>query len=337
VISPKSVLLPQPVEPEANAVLQRAGVNIVLADNPKPETVRPLMKSVQGLVLRTGIKITRDLIDAADDLWIISRTGGGLDNVDVLAATEYNVIVTSNLGVNTSSVVEHALALMLALTKQIPVMDRAVRGDNFKIRYQNLPRDLNGKTLGLLGFGRIGSELGRCCRQLFNMRIISYDPFVPDSVKASAKNKVAFVTREELFAQSDVLSIHVPLTDETYHAVGPAELNRMKPDALLINTSRGPVVDESALHSALQSGKIAGAGLDVFNREPVARDNPLLDLENIILTPHSAALTKECVVRMAVVAAECVLDVFHGRIPPNVANRQVLATPKWEHLVSESA
>jgi len=334
--TPKSVLLPQPVEPEATAVLQRAGVKIVLADNPKPETVRPLMKGVQGLVLRTGIKITRDLIDAADDLWIISRTGGGLDNVDVKAATKNNVIVTSNLGVNTSSVVEHALALMLALAKQIPVMDRAVRSEDFKIRYQNLPRDLNAKTLGLLGFGRIGSELGRCCRQLFNMRIISHDPFVPDSVKASYKDKVAFVTREELFAQSDVLSIHVPLTDETYHAVGTVELDRMKSDALLINTARGPVVDESALHNALQSGKIAGAGLDVFNREPVARDNPLLGLDNIILTPHSAALTKECVVRMAVVAAECVLDVFHGRIPPNVANQQVLASSKWKHLDSES-
>jgi D-3-phosphoglycerate dehydrogenase len=335
--SPKSVLLPQAVESEATAVLHQAGVKIVLADNPKPETVRPLMKGVQGLVLRTGIKITRDLIDAADDLWIISRTGGGLDNVDVQAATENNVIVTSNLGVNASSVVEHALALMLALAKQIPILDRAVRSEDFKIRYQNLPRDLNAKTLGLLGFGRIGSEIGRCCRQLFNMRIISYDPFVPDSVKANYKDKVAFVTRDELFAQSDVLSIHVPLTDETYHAVGPAELDRMKPDALLINTARGPVVDESALYNALQSGKIAGAGLDVFNREPVARDNPLLGLDNIILTPHSAALTKECVVRMAVVAAECVLDVFNGRIPPNVADRQVLASSKWKHLVTESA
>jgi D-3-phosphoglycerate dehydrogenase len=329
-------LLPQPVEPEAIAVLEQAGVKIVLADNPKPETVRPLMKGAQGLVLRTGIKITRDLIDAADDLWIISRTGGGLDNVDVAAATEKDVIVTSNLGVNTSSVVEHALALMLALAKQIRVMDRAVRSEEFKIRYQNLPRDLNAKTLGLLGFGRIGSELGRCCRRLFNMRIISYDPFVPDSVKASVKDKVAFVPREELFAQSDVLSIHVPLTEETYHAVGPAELECMKPDALLINTARGPVVDEAALYNALQSNSIAGAGLDVFNREPVARDNPLLGLDNIILTPHSAALTKECVVRMAVVAAECVLDVFHGRIPPNVADRQVLASSRWKHLVSES-
>ena len=328
----KRVLLPQPIESDAVSILEQAGVSLVVAEDPTPETVGPLMKDVQGLILRTGIKITRELMDLAEDLWVISRTGAGLDNVDIEAATQQDIIVTSNLGVNTSSVVEHALALMLALTKQLPIMDRAVRSENFSIRYQNLSQDLRGKTLGLLGFGRIGSELGRSCRQLFNMHIISHDPYLSVSTKASGDLEVEFVGREALCSRSDVLSIHVPLTQETHHAIGARELSWMKPTALIINTARGPIIDQNALFKALQNKEIAGAGLDVFEYEPVTADNPLLGLDNIILTPHSAALTKECVIRMAMEAARCVLAVFDNRVPPNVANPQVLASEKWKHL-----
>jgi D-3-phosphoglycerate dehydrogenase len=329
----KRVLLPQPIESEAAEALEQAGVDMVVAQDPSPETVGPLLNGVQGLILRTGIKITRDLMDLARDLQVISRTGGGLDNVDVDAATKKNIIVTSNLGVNTSSVVEHALALMLALAKQIPIMDRAVRNEDFKIRYKNLPRDLRGKTLGLLGFGRIGSELGRSCRELFDMQVISHDPYVSETVRVGCKGRVEFVKREELFDRSDVLSIHVPLTATTHHAVGQQELALMKSSAIVINTARGPIVDQSALLTALQNRQIAGAGLDVFEQEPVAADNPLLGLDNIILTPHSAALTRECVIRMALEAVKCTLEVFSGRVPPNVANPQVLASDRWKHLV----
>lgn len=329
----KRVLLPQPIESEAAEALEQAGVDMVVAQDPSPETVGPLLNGVQGLILRTGIKITRDLMDLARDLQVISRTGGGLDNVDLDAATKKNIIVTSNLGVNTSSVVEHALALMLALAKQIPIMDRAVRNEDFKIRYKNLPRDLRGKTLGLLGFGRIGSELGRSCRELFDMQVISHDPYVSETVRVGCKGRVEFVKREELFERSDVLSIHVPLTATTHHAVGQQELALMKSSAIVINTARGPIVDQSALLTALQNRQIAGAGLDVFEQEPVAADNPLLGLDNIILTPHSAALTRECVIRMALEAVKCTLEVFSGRVPPNVANPQVLASDRWKHLV----
>ena len=329
----KRVLLPQPIEAEAVDVLVQAGVDMVLAADPNPETVRPLLNDVQGLILRTGIKITGELMDLAHDLQVISRTGGGLDNVDVDAATDKNIIVTSNLGVNTSSVVEHALALMLALVKQLPLMDQAIRKGDFKIRYQGLPRDLRGKTLGLLGFGRIGSELGRACRELFDMRVISHDPYVSEAVRDSHKGRVVFVEQEELFKQADVLSIHVPLTESTHHAVGAQALTLMKPSAIIINTARGPIIDQSALFHALQKQKIAGAGLDVFEQEPVSGDNPLLGLDNIIMTPHSAALTKECVVRMAVEAVNCTLAVFNGQIPPNVANPQVLTTDRWKHLL----
>ena len=318
------VLLPQPIESEAIALLEKNNCNVITAPDPKPETVLPLIKDAHGLILRTGISITRDLIAAADELLVISRTGGGLDNVDVAAATEKEIIVTSNQGVNTISVAEHVLSFMLALTKRLATMDQAVRGGNFGIRYQNLPGDIHGKTLGLLGFGRIGSKIGEICRQTFAMQVLAHDPYLPDEKKIEYHDWVRIVELEELLSESDVISIHVPLTDKTRHLVDAAEIALMKPDALLINTSRGGVVNEDALAAALINNKIAGAGLDVFNEEPVSSDNPLLKLDNVILTPHTAALTRECVSRMATEAAKCVLDVFAGREPPNVANRQVL-------------
>ncbi len=328
----KRILLPQPIEAEAEAVLAQAGCEIVASPDPKPETVIPLLQDVQGIVLRTGITITRDLLSHAAALKVISRTGGGFDNVDVQAATEKGVIVTSNVGVNTSSVVEHALALMLALTKQLPHMDRAVRSNRFSIRYQNLPRDLRGKTLGLMGFGRIGSELGRCCRQIFDMRILAYDPFLPETVKVTYRDQVTFVDFGTLLKDSDVVSIHMPLTDQTRHVLGAEDFARMKPEALLLNTSRGPIVDEAALATALREKQIAGAGLDVLEKEPPPEDNPLLKLENVLLTPHTAALTRECVIRMATEAAECVVDVLSGNEPKNVANPAVLDAPQWRQL-----
>jgi D-3-phosphoglycerate dehydrogenase len=325
-----NVLLPQPIESEATALLEQAGCSITVAADPKPETVLPLMHIAQGLVLRTGITITRDLIAAAPELLIISRTGGGLDNVDVAAATEQGILVTSNLGVNTASVVEHVLSMILTLSKKLSVMDQAVRRGNFAIRYQNLPRDISGKTIGLLGFGRIGSELGRVCRNAFGMRVIAYDPYLTEEKKDEYRDQASFTGLEELLAESDVISIHVPLTDQTRNLVDEAEISRMKPEAVLINASRGGIVNETALVKALQRNEIAGAGLDVFSKEPVPAGHPLLKLENVILTPHSAALTRECVTRMATEAARCVIDVFAGREPQNVANRRVLESGRWK-------
>jgi len=199
--------------------------------------------------------ISRELIEKADELLVISRTGSGLDNVDVAAASEKGIIVTSNLGVNTISVAEHVLSLMLALSKRLAVMDHAVRSSNFGIRYQNLPRDINGKTIGLLGLGRIGCEIGRICHQIFSTQVIAYDPYLPDEKRAEYHSWVTFADLYELLSKSDVVSIHVPLTDETCHLIGDAEFFLIKTDAILINASRGSVVNEGALIKALQNNQ----------------------------------------------------------------------------------
>ena len=326
------VLLPQPIESEALELLEQNSCKIIASPDPKPETVLPLIRDAHGLILRTGITITRELIEAAGQLLVISRTGGGLDNVDVNSATDHGIIVTSNLGVNTISVAEHVLAMMLALSKRLALMDHAVRNNDFGIRYKNLPRDIYGKTLGLLGFGRIGCELGRICREAFGMRVIAHDPYLTAERKDECGAWVRIVEMHELLSKSDYISIHVPLTDQTRHMIDVDELGLMKTDAILINASRGGVVNDAALVEALEKRKIAGAGLDVFSEEPVPGDHPLLNLKNVILTPHSAALTSECVIRMATEAARCVVDVFDGRKPQNVANPQVLEAGRWKGL-----
>ena len=163
------------------------------------------------------------------------------------------------------------------------------------------------------------------------MQVIAYDPYLTEEKMDECYSWMRMVELKELLSISDFISIHVPLTDQTRNIVDEAELSLMKSDAILINASRGGVVNETALAKALQNNKIAAAGIDVFCEEPVPADNPLLKLENLILTPHSAALTSECVTRMATEAAKCVLDVFTGREPRNVANRQILETGRWKH------
>ena len=329
----KRVLLPQPVEREAVSLLESAGVEVLLAPDKKPEIVGPMLKDVQAVLLRTGIFFGKALMNQADDLWPITRTGAGVDNVDIPAATERGILVTCVPGANTRTVAEHALALILALVKQLPRLDREVRQDNFTIRYKSLPRDMAGKTLGLVGLGRIGSELGRMCHEAFDTRVLAYDPYLPSEVQNELKSWVEFCDLEMLLRTSDIVSLHTPLSPATEKMIGARELEWMKPGAYLINASRGGVIDEAALIDCLRERKIAGAGLDVFAEEPPEKNNPLKTLDNVILTPHVAGLTLECGIRIAVLAAQAVVDLFQGKRPGGMVNPEVLSEPRWSQRV----
>ena len=330
----KRILLPQPIEKEARALLEAENLEVVLASDKRAEIVAPLLKGVQAVILRTGIFFSKELMTHANDLWIISRTGAGVDNVDVAAATGMGILVTCIPGANTHSVVEHALALILALAKQLPLMDREVRQDHFDIRFKNLPRDLRGKTFGVVGLGRIGSELARICRLAFGMKILAHDPYLTSEAMSVFQDWVDFCDMEKLFRNADIISVHIPLLPNTKKLIGAREFGWMKSDAFLINTSRGGVLDEEALIQTLRGKKIAGAGLDVFAQEPLEKDNPLKTLDNIILTPHTAALTRECVLRLATEAAKAVIEVLHGKKPQGIVNPEVLAHPRWQGFPS---
>ncbi len=327
-----TVLLPQPIEAEAVGVLEKNGVRLITASAPKPEIVGPLMKEARAIVLRTGIKVTRELLAYPNELMMISRTGAGVDNVDIPVATEQGIIVTSSIGVNTTSVAEHALALILALFKQLFRMDGEVRKGNFAIRYKNLPQDLREKTIGIVGFGRIGSSIAQACHTIFAMKVLAYDALLTDLQKKQYREWATFTDLPELSRNADVISIHTPLTPETERMFDRRFFSGMKKTAFIINTSRGGVINEADLVRALKEGVIAGAGLDVFEHEPIKPENELLSLPNVILTPHTAALTEECVTRMAVAGAQRVVDLFNGFIPENVANPEVLSLERWKQL-----
>ncbi len=275
-----------------------------------------------GLLVRTA-RIPASVIEAAPGLRIIARHGVGYDNIDMAAATRRGIIVAITPRANALSVAEHVLTLMLALAKRLVEYDAATRKNGWEVRNSYGAVDLSGKVLGILGMGRIGSIVCKKAKAGLDMEILAYDPLVPASAMEQAGATVA-KDIPSLLKAADVVTVHAPSTPETKGLIGETQLRMMKRSAFLINCARGPVVDEAALVQALKEHWIAGAGLDVFDPEPPKADNPLFGLSNVILTPHSAALTGECVARMAMHSAQAILDVVEGRRPEGVINPQVL-------------
>ena len=314
----KKVLLSQVINPAGMKVLEGKVELVILADT-TVETIKKMVIDVEGIILRTNIKVTREIMEAAPSLKIISRTGAGVDNVEVAVATEKGILVCDTPGVNSNSVAEQTLAILLGLAKKLKIMDKAVSEGNWKIRSTGKAVDVDGKTLGLIGIGRIGSLVAYKCRQAFNMKVIAYDPYV-----RQAEGIELYSSLDQVFQEADFISIHVPYVEQTHHLVNAKLLNLMKPDAYLINTSRGPLVDEKALIEVLEKGSIAGAGLDVFEKEPPSLDNPLLRLNNVILTPHSSALSRECEMKVHITAAQAVVDFLEGRQPKYIYNKKEL-------------
>ncbi|KLU62273.1 D-3-phosphoglycerate dehydrogenase [Peptococcaceae bacterium CEB3] len=314
----KKVLLPEKIVPEAMILLGEKA-NVVVAEDSSEESILAEIDDTFGIVLRSKAKITRGIMDAAPELRVISRTGVGYDNIDVQAATDHKILVCNLPGINAVSVAEHAMTFILSLAKQISTMDAFVRSDQWEKRSSTEAIDVKGKTLGIIGLGRIGREVMKLA-YAFGMSVLVFDPYL-----SSMKSEVTFSkTVEEIFIQSDFVSIHVPNLPETSRMVGWDLLRLMKPSSFFINTSRGGVVDEKALVRVLSEKRIAGAALDVFENEPITPDHPLTAMKNVVLTPHSAALTRECKVKMAVEAVRQVIDCIEGRIPPHIVNSEQL-------------
>ncbi|MGC8972153.1 MAG: hydroxyacid dehydrogenase [bacterium] len=315
------VLIVQPIHEAGMNLLKSAGFDIVYASSPNPEVVAREIKGIDGVIVRTA-PFTSEIINQADSLKVISRHGVGVDNIDLESASKRGILVLNTPGVNDVSVAEHTIAIMLALSKRIKDIDNAVRIGNFNIRDEYSIIDIDGKTLGIIGFGRIGSLVAKKCKNAFSMKLLVYDPYVDEERVKEIGGKL--VDLETLLRESDFVSIHTPLNDGTKGLIGERELRMMKPSAFIINMARGPIWDERAVAKALLEGWIRGAGTDVFEEEPPSRDNVLLKLDNIILSPHMAALTKECVIRMAVGAAQGVIDVLTGKRPKNIVNYSLL-------------
>jgi D-3-phosphoglycerate dehydrogenase / 2-oxoglutarate reductase len=316
----QKILIVQPIHERGVQVFDNR-FEVRVASDPSVATVIKEIRGVAGVVIRTA-PFLREIIEAADALRVIGRHGVGVDNIDLKAATEKGIVVVNTPNANATSVAEHTVTAIGALSKRAVVYDRATREGRWEIRNSYKAVDLDGKTLGLVGIGRIGSMVARRAAVAYNMKVIAYDPYVTPE-KAREFGVTPCAQMDDVFRQADVVSLHTPLTPETRGFVNEAKLRLMKPTAFLINFSRGEVVNEKALCEALKSGVIAGAAIDVYDPEPPLKDNPLFALENILLSPHSAALTQECVIRMATGAAEGVVDVLSGKRPQFVVNPEV--------------
>ncbi|MGM8364514.1 hydroxyacid dehydrogenase [Virgibacillus sp. W0181] len=307
----KTVYIPLDIEKEGKEYLIQKGYQLKIADNVKKTTLVDDVGNCDAILTRSNAMIDADVIKAGKDLKVIAKYGVGLNNIDVEAATKQGVYVTNTPEANANDVAEHAMSLILNLSKKLMIMDKELRNGNFDIRNIVYSESLEGKTLGIIGLGRIGKLTAKKACDGFNMKVLGYDPHAkhfPEMIKRVDDLK-------EILQKSDVISLHLPLLESTKHIISTKEFKLMKESAFFINTSRGGTVDELALVEALKSKEIAGAGLDVFEMEPPDTNAELFTLNNIIVTPHSAALSKEGSVKMAVHAAMQIDQVLNGQKP----------------------
>jgi D-3-phosphoglycerate dehydrogenase len=260
------------------------------------------------------------LLERCPDLLAVCSAGAGYDIIDVEACTAAGVIVCNNSGPGREAVAEHALGFMLALAKKIVVADRVIRRERVQDRTPLRSSELLGKTLGIVGVGQIGGRLIELCAP-FAMEVLAYDPYLTDD-EAAARGATK-VELDDLLARSDFVQLNCPLTPETEGLIGREQFARMKPTAFFITTARGPVHDEDALYDALVSGTIAGAGIDVFHDEPPDPSHPLLTLDNVVASPHTAGITEEATRDIARATAEQWLTIFAGKVPPRLLNPAV--------------
>ena len=279
-------------------------------------------------------RFTGDSIHPNGRLAVVARFGVGYDTVDVDACTKAGIALAITPDGVRRPVAVSIITLMLALTSKLMVKDRLTRegSSGFARRGDHMGVGLVGRTLGSIGVGNIGAELFRMLKP-FDMKLIAHDPYVDG--KGASELGVELVGLDELFRRSDIVSVSCPLTAETRHLVNAERLALMKPTAYLINTARGPIVDQKALTKTLQEGRIAGAGLDVLEQEPPDRDDPILRLDNVILAPHALCWTDQCFAGNGAADIRAVLDVQHGREPRLVVNRAVLESETWKKRISE--
>ncbi len=292
--------------------------------SPPKKVIIEKARNVDALASLLSDKIDAEVFNAAPKLKIVAQMAVGFDNIDVQEATKRGIYVTNTPEVLTDTTADFAWALLMAVARRVVEADKYVRTGQWKVSWHPsmmLGRDIYNATIGIVGAGRIGYAVAKRAKG-FDMKILFYDVVPrPEMEKDLGAKRVELDT---LFKESDFVSIHVPLMKETYHLVNAERLKLMKKTAYLINNSRGPVVDEKALYEALKEGKIAGAGLDVFEQEPTPLDNPLLRLDNLVVAPHISSASHETRSKMAEMVAENLVAFFEGKKPPNLINPDVL-------------
>ncbi|MDQ6846997.1 MAG: phosphoglycerate dehydrogenase [Candidatus Dormibacteraeota bacterium] len=310
------ILVADPIAADGVERLRTAG-EVDVATGLDPAELIACIAAYDALVVRSETKVTADVFAAATRLRVVGRAGVGVDNIDIEAATRHGVLVLNAPTGNTIAAAEHAVAMMLALARNIPAADASLRGGRWE-RSKLIGVELRDRTLGVLGLGKIGFEVARIAGEGLRMRVLAHDPLVTHERAEQAGAEL--VDMETLLAESDVLTVHVPLTEHTRGSIGAAELRRMRPGARVINVARGGIIDEAALAQAVRDGVIAGAAIDVFTKEPVPEGHPLIGVDGIVVTPHLGASTAEAQVNVAADVADQIVEYLHGGSPRYAVN-----------------
>ncbi len=310
------VLISDPIAPDGIEILKQAGLEVLERPGMSKEELLETIKDVDAIIIRSATKMTAEVIEAAKNLKLIARAGTGLDNVDIEAANRRGIVVMNCPGGNTVSAAEHTLSMMLSLARNIPQATASMKAGKWE-KKKFMGREITGKTLGIIGLGRIGSVVADRAKGL-KMRVIAYDPYVnPDQ---AARMGIEVMSLDELLPQADFITVHVPLTKETRGFINKEVFDKMKDGVMFIHCARGGIVKEDDLYEALKAGKVAGAALDVFEQEPPPEGYPLLQLDNVICTPHLGASTIEAQKNVALAIASQVVDFLIKGVVRNAVN-----------------
>lgn len=321
---PKVVITePMPLVEEEKKLLQKYA-DVFVCPKPTPEVVREYSRDADVLMV-VYFRVTADIIEGSKRLKGIVRYGVGVDNVDLKAATENGVVVANVPDYATNAVADFTLALILAISRKIvqanEVMKQKQWGTWTSPPTRVMGFELSGKTLGLIGLGKIGLAVAKRA-QAFGMTTIGFDPYVAE--KTANESGVKLVLLDELLGSSDIISLHAPLTQETRNIINRETISKMKKGVVIVNTARGGLIDIDALEEALSTGRVAAAALDVYPNEPPDMSHPLFKHENLLLSPHIAWFTKEALSRLEFTAAQHAIDIINGKVPSAVANPEVL-------------
>ncbi|HOA82886.1 MAG TPA: phosphoglycerate dehydrogenase [Thermodesulfovibrio thiophilus] len=310
------VLVSDSISPKGIEILQKAGLEVDVKTGLKPEELKAIINQYDALIIRSATKVTAEIIEAADKLKVIGRAGTGVDNVDKVAATKRGIVVMNTPGGNTVTTAEHAIAMLFSLARKIPQANASIKAGKWE-KKKFMGVELYHKTIGIIGLGRIGSEVAKRA-QCMGMNVLAYDPFLSED--RAEELGITKTDLDRIFADSDFITVHTPLTAETKYLINEKTIAKMKQGVYLINCARGGIINEKDLYEAIQSGKVAGAALDVFEKEPPEEGYPLTADERVICTPHLGASTLEAQENVAVAIAEQVIDYLINGTIRNAVN-----------------
>lgn len=325
----KRILVSDKLSDEGIEILKNGGkFEVVVQPDISMEELGKVLGEFDGLAIRSRTHVTGEMLNNSGRLKVIGRAGVGLDNVDINTATEHGIIVMNTPEGNTLSTAEHSVSMILSLVRRIPHADRTMKEGKWA-KKSITGVELYGKTLGVLGLGKIGREVAKRMKA-FGMRILAFDPFVTPA--AAEKLGIEMASVDEICERADIITVHTPLTSETKGIINAARMKKMKPGVLLVNCARGGIIDENDLVEALQNGKVAGAALDVFTEEPLPADHPLRTLDNVVLTPHLAASTTEAQEKVTRDVAQQIVEVLEGGMIRNAVNVPSIDPQELERL-----